>query len=78
MSTIASLGVKEEIEKNKLFHFTKQIYLRDGFGTLSHPLPRKGEIIFTFKGTVRVRVATRSNGVILPTPRGEMWMILPI
>ena len=50
MSTIASLGVKEEIEKNKLFHFTKQIYLRDGFGTsFTSPTP-KGRDNFYIQG----------------------------
>ena len=55
MSTIASLGVKEEIKRNKLFHFTKQIYPRDGFGTkllvpLIHIPYQKGEDNFYLQG----------------------------
>ena len=60
-----------------IFHFTKYIYPREAFGAkwlvpLIHiPCTGKGEIIFTYKGTVRVRLPPEVIASFYPPLEGK-------
>ena len=65
------------MQLKRLFHFTNYIYPREASGAkwlvpLIHiPCARKGEIIFTYKGTVRVRLPLEVIASFYPPLEGK-------